>query len=70
MMPSAGAMAAPAITVSSDIERMVAVTRLETFFCSIKIIGSFSSTKLFLSLEIDSRFPQIGRKITKNSDIN
>ena len=31
MIPNAGAMAAPAITVSSDMERMVAVTRLETF---------------------------------------
>ena len=38
MMPSAGAMAAPAITVSSDIDRMVAVTFLETLICSIKSV--------------------------------
>lgn len=32
MTPSAGAMAAPAITVRSDMERMVAVTIRDTFF--------------------------------------
>ena len=45
-MPSAGAMAAPAITVSSDIDRMVAVTLFVTFVFPIKICGVVSSTKL------------------------
>ena len=57
-MPSAGAIAAPAITVISDIERMVAVTRFDTLFCFISLIGSFSSTKL-------SGFEKSGAKLPK-----
>ena len=38
MIPSTGAMAAPAITVSSDIDRMVAVTRFVTSFLFIIIV--------------------------------
>ena len=58
-MPKAGAMAAPAITVSSDIDRMVAVTFLETLFFSIKIMWS---CKLYRAIE---SFSEIGSKGNK-----
>ncbi len=45
IIPNAGAIAAPAITVSSDIDRIVAVTLLETFVCVISSIGVLAATR-------------------------
>ena len=64
-MPSAGAMAAPAITVSSDIERMVAVTLLETlvlFICQAEFLRRKVLTQFYQAASKSKRLQRYEKR--------